>query len=56
LPLVLGVVAAAMLYTFIYVRQSEPFAYVSIAGLIFATLLNVAIARKAERDNRPRAA
>lgn len=44
-PLVLGVAAAATLAFFSLVRMSTPHAWVGIAGLIAASLLNVALGR-----------
>lgn len=44
--LALGVIASGTLFVFAYVAPSRPLAYVSIAGLILASVLNVFLARR----------
>jgi len=45
--LALGVTAGALLFVFAFVRQSTPWAYVGVAGLITASVWNVWLARRA---------
>ena len=45
--LVLGVAAGAVLFVFAFVRQSTPWAYVGVAGLVTASVWNVWLARRA---------
>ena len=43
--LVLGIAAGALLFVFAFVRQSTPWAYVGVAGLVAASVWNVWLAR-----------
>jgi len=47
--LALGVAAGALLFVFSFVRQSTPWAYVGVAGLVTASVWNVWLSRRVEK-------